>query len=213
MRRNRRGPGNVARAGKAERRRLDERKALRLLLLVFAGFLVAIGGGFWLLQNMAPAPIGGPFRLTAGDGRVVTDRDFRGNYLLIYFGYTYCPDVCPTTLQSVAVALDRLGPKSAKIQPLFVTVDPARDTPALLAQYPAAFSPRLLGLSGTPDEIAAIEREYRIYAAIHRGGSTGYTVDHSSALFLMGPDGRFVASLPADMAGPDLATAIARDLS
>lgn len=199
-------------------RRRRHRRALALLIAVFAVFLIGGAGSLWLLS--APpidqsATIGGPFRLTASDGKIVTDQDFRGKYLLIYFGYTICPDVCPTTLQSVAAALDVLGPKAASVQPLLITVDPARDTASVLAQYTAAFSPQLLGLTGTADEIAEVEKEYRVYTAIHRTGSgpDEYSVDHSSVLFLMGPDGRFIARLRADASGPEIASAIVQRLS
>jgi protein SCO1/2 len=180
----------------------------------FAGFVLAAAAALWWLSPLpsAEAPIGGPFRLIAGDGRVVTDRDFRGKYLLVYFGYTICPDICPTTLQSVAAALDRLGAKADRLQPLLITVDPTRDTPPVLAQYAAAFSPRLIGLSGTPEQIAAVEREYRIYAAIRPAGG-GYAVDHSSALFLMGPDGRFIARLDPEASASEIAADLGRSVS
>jgi len=203
-------------AGAGRRRR--ERNALALVFAVFAVFLMGGGAGLWLLSAPGddPAtPIGGPFRLTASDGRVVSDQDFRGKYLLVYFGYTICPDVCPTTLQSVAAALDTIGPEANRVQPLLITVDPARDTPPVLAQYTAAFSPRLLGLSGTAEEIAAVERGYRVYAAIHRTGSGpgDYAVDHSSVLFLMGPDGQFITRLRADASGAEIASALVQRLS
>jgi len=197
------------------------RRERRLLAGILAGFaLLVLGGGGLLWLASAPvadkvALIGGPFELTASDGRNVTDRDFHGKYLLIYFGYTICPDVCPTTLQSVTQALDALAGKADRLQPVLVTVDPARDTPAVLAQYVAAFSPRLLGLTGTPQEIAQIEQEYHVYAAPRRTGAKpdDYTVDHSSALYLMGPDGAFVAKLPADAPPAELAAALAKRLS
>jgi protein SCO1/2 len=199
-------------------RRRGQRNALALLVVVFALFIVGAAGSLWLLSapaNEQSAPIGGPFRLTASDGKIMTDRDFRGKYLLIYFGYTICPDVCPTTLQSVAAALDALGRKADMIQPLLITVDPAHDTASVLAQYTAAFSPQLLGLTGTAEEIAGVEKEYRVYAAMHRTGSgpDEYSVDHSSVLFLMGPDGRFIARLRADASGPEIASAIVQRLS
>ena len=202
---------------RAEAARRRERRVFAGLLAVLA--LLVIGGGALLWLASAPveeaASIGGPFQLAASDGRNVTDRDFRGKYLLIYFGYTICPDVCPTTLQSVVQALDTLGGKADRLRPVLVTVDPARDTPAVLAQYVAAFSPRLLGLSGTPQQIAQIEQEYHIYAAIRRTGAKpdDYTVDHSSVLYLMGPDGNFVAKLPADAPPAELAAALAKRLS
>jgi protein SCO1 len=203
---------------KADRHR-RERRGLAAIVAVFALFIIGGAGALWGLgaprDEASAAAVGGPFQLVAGDGRVVTDRDFRGKYLLVYFGYTICPDVCPTTLQSLATALDALGPKADRVQPLLITVDPARDTPAVLAQYTAAFSPRLIGLSGTPEAIAAVEREYRVYAAIHRtgAGADDYSVDHSSVLFLMGPDGQFIARLRADASGPELAAALVQRLS
>ena len=182
--------------------------AALLLVLMVAG-VVFWGGGVG-----APS-IGGPFRLTNGDGRTVTDRDLRGHWALIYFGYTFCPDVCPTTLNQVAEAMDALGPKANQIEPVFITVDPGRDTPAVVKQYTQAFTPKLLGLTGTPEEIAQVAREYRVYYAIHKTGSGpgDYTVDHSSILYLVDPDGRFVAPIPADSSGREMAAALSRYLA
>jgi protein SCO1/2 len=194
-------------------RRQRERKALAALAAAFGVFMLLAAGAVWWLGEPGDAAIGGPFRLTAADGRTVSDEDFRGKYLLVYFGYTVCPDACPTTLQSIANALAELGAKADRLQPLLITVDPAHDTPTVLAKYTAAFSPRLIGLSGTPTEIAAVEREYRVYAEVHSSGPDGYTVDHSSALFLMGPDGRFITRLKADASGPEIASALVRRLS
>jgi protein SCO1/2 len=177
--------------------------------------LAVIGAGTaWFMQGGAPT-IGGPFKLVNGEGRPVTDRDFRGHYLLVYFGYTFCPDVCPTTLNQVAEALDKLGPKGEQVQPLFITVDPKRDTPQVVGQYVAAFSPRLVGLTGTPEEIAKVAREYRVYYAIHKtaGAPGDYTVDHSSILYLMSPSGAFIAPIRADQSGAEMAKDIARHLS
>ncbi len=163
----------------------------------------------------AAAAVGGPFQLTSGDGKTVTDRDLRGKYVLIYFGYTSCPDVCPTTLQHVADALTALGSKAADLQPLFITVDPERDTQKIVRQYAAAFSPQLIGLTGTAEEIARVEKEFHVYAAIRRTGSgkDDYTVDHSSVLYLMGPDGGFLAPIPADEQGKEMAGEIASHMS
>ncbi len=156
--------------------------------------------------------IGGSFSLTDASGRAVTDRDFRGKYLLVYFGYTFCPDVCPTTLNQMAGALDTLGARADRIQPLFVTVDPGRDTPAVLLQYTAAFTPRLLGLTGTPEQIAAVAKAYRVYYAEHRTGTAplDYTMDHSSIIYLMAPDGQFVAPIRADAEASEMAAEIGR---
>jgi protein SCO1 len=186
--------------------------AIALAALVVLALVGA--GAVWLTQGGAPT-IGGPFKLVNGEGRPVTDRDFRGHYLLVYFGYTFCPDVCPTTLNQMAEALDALGPKADQVQPLFITVDPKRDTPQVVGQYVAAFTSRLVGLTGTPEEIAKVAREYRVYYAIHKtaGAPGDYTVDHSSILYLMSPSGAFIAPIRADQSGAEMAKDIARHLS
>jgi protein SCO1/2 len=183
--------------------------------LVFAALILGTGAFIWLTQGGTASLVGGPFTLQNGDGRAVTDRDFRGKYMLVYFGYTFCPDVCPTTLGEVADALDRLGAKADRVQAIFITVDPKRDTPAVVKQYTAAFSPRLLGLTGTPEEIAQVAQEYRVYYAEHRTGPgpNDYAMDHSSILYLMGPDGRFIAPVRADETGPQIAAELSRLMS
>ena len=135
--------------------------------------------------------------------------------MLVYFGYTYCPDVCPTTLNAVADALDRLGKKADDLQPLFITVDPRRDTPAVMKQYTAAFSPRLEGLTGTAAQIAAVAKEYHVYYAEHRTGPgpNDYSMDHSSILYLMGKDGTFIAPIRTDEGGKEIAADLARLMS
>lgn len=189
---------------------------LASFILPVVGVVVAVlllGGGalLWLTGGARPA-IGGPFTLKNGSGQVVTDRDFRGKYMLVYFGYTYCPDVCPTTLTAVANALNRLGPKADLLQPIFITVDPKRDTPAVMKRYTAAFTPQLIGLTGTPAQIAKVAKEYRVYYAMHRTGAgpNDYLVDHSSVIYLMNPKGRFVASLRTDGSGKELANKLWR---
>jgi len=177
-----------------------------LLLVVL---LVGAGGFLWLSSSGGnnPLGIGGPFTLEDGSGKPVTDRDFRGKYMLVYFGYTFCPDVCPTTLNAVAEAMDKMGPAASRIQPLFITVDPKRDTPAIVKQYAAAFGPNIEGLTGTPDEIAKTAKEYRVYYAEHRTGTgpNDYSMDHSSVLYLMSPTGAFVAPVRADQSGAEIA--------
>ena len=162
--------------------------------------LLGTGSVLWLSgTNPVKSMVGGPFALVDGDGRTVTDRDFRGKYMLVYFGYTFCPDVCPTSLNTVSDALDRLGPKADKIQALFISVDPARDTPQVVKQYAAAFGPRIKGLTGSPAQIEIAGKAYRVYYKEHRTG-TGpgdYTMDHSSVLYLMGPDGAFISPVRA----------------
>jgi protein SCO1/2 len=180
--------------------------------LLVAVLLLGAGGFLWLTGSNGGPSIGGPFTLENSSGKTVTDRDFRGKYMLVYFGYTYCPDVCPTTLTAVAAALDKLGPKAKGLAPIFITVDPQRDTPEVMKQYTAAFSPALIGLTGTPGQIAGVAKEYRVYYAKHvtGPGPNDYSMDHSSIIYLMGPDGRFVAPIPADESGSDMAAAISK---
>jgi protein SCO1/2 len=177
--------------------------------LLLAVLLVGAGGFLWLSGNGGnnPISIGGPFTLEDGNGKPVTDRDFRGKYMLVYFGYTFCPDVCPTTLNAVADAMDKLGPAASHIQPVFITVDPKRDTPAVVKQYAAAFGPNIVGLTGTEAEIATAAKEYRVYYAEHRTGPgpNDYSMDHSSILYLMSPDGGFLAPVRADQSGDEIA--------
>lgn len=154
---------------------------------------------------LAGARIGGPFALVDQDGRTVTDRAFAGRYRIMYFGYTFCPDVCPTDAQAIGAAmklLDASDPAlSGRIVPLFVTVDPARDTPAVLKRFVAAFYPRMVGLTGSPDAIARTAKEYAVWYA--KGASTpgGYLVNHTRQTYLMSPDGKPLALLPTDQ-GP-----------
>jgi cytochrome oxidase Cu insertion factor (SCO1/SenC/PrrC family) len=139
--------------------------------------------------------IGGPFSLTDQHGNTVTEADYRGRYMLIYFGFTYCPDVCPTTLATMAEALDLLGDEAEPIVPILITVDPERDTPEQLKMYVSHFSPRFVGLTGTPEQIASVAKEYKVYyakAAEEGADADAYTMDHSSITYLMGPDGAYV---------------------
>ena len=193
--------------------------ARRPWLLPLGVFLLVlgVGAGGWLFMSHGTeriARIGGPFTLVDGSGHVVTDRDLRGRYVLVYFGYTFCPDVCPTTLATIAGALERLEKRADRLQPVFITVDPQRDTPKVVASYAAAFSPRILGLTGSPEQVARVAGEYRVYYAKHRTGAgpDDYTMDHSSIIYLMDPNGRFVAPIPADESAPKMAADIARHM-
>lgn len=189
--------------------------AYAVIGMLIALLLLGTGAFLWLNGEAGGPPVGGPFTLVDSNGRTVTDQDFRGKYLLVYFGYTYCPDVCPTTLNAVARAMDRLGKKADDLQPVFITVDPRRDTPAVMKQYTAAFTPRLLGLTGTAAQIAAAAKEYHVYYAEHRTGPgpNDYSMDHSSILYLMGPDGRFIAPIRTDASGAEIATELAKLMS
>ncbi len=194
---------------------------LRARLLPVAALLLVllVGAGGWLLLSHDAVRqiggIGGPFKLTDGAGHEVSDRDFRGHFLLVYFGYTFCPDVCPTTLTAMAGALEKLGKRADRLQPLFITVDPGRDTPKVVGAYTAAFSPRILGLTGTPQQIAAVAHEYRVYYAKRSAGdgSGDYTMDHSSIIYLMAPDGRFVAPIAANDTAQQMAADIAKHMA
>ena len=140
------------------------------------------------------AEIGGPFTLTNQEGRVVTNADFRGRWVLLYFGYTHCPDVCPTTINTMVGAIDALGPERAKIRALFITLDPERDTPAVLKDYTGAFQGEVLGLTGTPEQIASAAGAYRIGYHKHLiPEDNDYSIDHSAVIFLLDPAGRTVS--------------------
>jgi len=142
-------------------------------------------------------PVGGAFALIDHTGAPRTDRDFRGKLLLIYFGFTYCPDICPTDLQNIGLALDQLGAVSDKVQPLFVTVDPERDTPPHLAQYVQMFHPRLIGLTGDASAIRAAADAYKVYyAKVSNERGDDYTVDHTAFTYLIGADGKYLGFLP-----------------
>ena len=195
---------------RAERRRAQDRSTLAIAAGGAAILALVSAALLWLVtptMNDAAAPIGGPFTLTADDGHTVTDRSFPGKYLAVYFGYTQCRDVCPETMNTLTGALAHLGGASARIQPLFITLDPARDSPPVLRRYVAAFSANLIGLTGSPAALRQVRGEYRIVSIAHP--ETG-TLDHSSVIYLMAPDGGFVAPIPADASEMVIARALAR---
>ncbi len=150
--------------------------------------------------NAAPVTVGGPFTLTAPDGTTVTDETYRGKWLLVFFGYTSCPDICPTTLFEIAAAVEELGADAAELQPIFITVDPERDTPEVMGKYTGSFHPRIVGLTGSPQQIAAVAREYGAYSARGKtgAGAEDYVVDHSTYIYIMSPEGKFVRGLDPD---------------
>jgi protein SCO1 len=158
--------------------------------------------------------IGGPFSLTAPDGTTVTDQTYRGKWLLVYFGYTFCPNSCPTALMEIAAALERLGLDAAKVQPIFITVDPKRDTPDVLAKYTQSFDPRIVGLTGTPAQIAAVAHEYGAYYVAHKSGdgANDYTMDHSTYIYAMDPQGQFVQAFDADTPADRIADDLLHDM-
>jgi cytochrome oxidase Cu insertion factor (SCO1/SenC/PrrC family) len=147
--------------------------------------------------------LGGPFTLTDQDGKKLSSTAFRGKYQLIYFGYSFCPDVCPTTLGVIAQALDKMGVEQKRIVPILITIDPERDTPSVLKKYMAAFGERFVGFTGSLAEIETVEKKYRVYAKktpLPEGN--GYGMDHSSVIYLMAPDGRLV-SFYDELISPD----------
>jgi protein SCO1/2 len=189
-------------------------RPLLYLLAALAVFLVFLAIGFGALVGGKPgsgasstAAIGGPFRLETGGGRVVTEADFRGAPFLVFFGYTHCPDVCPTTLFQLAEVLRALGPE-AKIKVAFITVDPERDSPELMQQYAESFDPRILGLSGDRAAIDKVVAAYRVYARKAPGANGDYTMDHSAVIYLMDRDGQFLRAFnlerPPEQAAAEL---------
>jgi len=178
-------------------------------------FGIAVAIALMLSQSLvraanSPITIGGPFTLTAPDGTTVTEQTYRGKWILVFFGFTSCPDTCPTALLDIAAALEKLGPAADKVQPLFITVDPQRDTPVVIGDYTRSFDPRIIGLTGTPEQIAAVAREYGAYYAPRKIGSgpEDYVLDHSSYLYLMDPEGKFVRGFDADTPGDRLAEVV-----
>ncbi len=162
-------------------------------------------------SSPAKAEIGGPFSLIDHNGKAVTDADYRGRYMLIFFGYTFCPDVCPTALTGVSGMLDILGDDAAKIAPLFISVDPERDTVAVLKEYVGNFHPQIIGLTGSPKQIASVASVYRAYFAKEDDGDSNgenYSVSHSAYLYLMGPDGKFLDAFGHQMDPEDMAARI-----
>jgi protein SCO1/2 len=181
---------------------LRNKQALLPYLLLAAALA---GGVLWYESNQVPrlgqvvstgtADVGGAFKLVDQTGATRTDKDFRGRFMLIYFGYSFCPDVCPTTLGVMAQALEKLGDR--RVVPVFITIDPERDTPKVLADYMKAFGPDFVGLTGSDAAIKDVERKYRVYAVKKEidpnNPKRGYGMDHSSVLYLMGPDGRMIS--------------------
>jgi cytochrome oxidase Cu insertion factor (SCO1/SenC/PrrC family) len=159
-------------------------------------------------------PIGGPFALTDQDGRPRTDADFRGKLMLVYFGFTYCPDVCPTDLQQMGLAVDRLGPAGEMVQPVFITLDPERDTPEHLKPYMPMFHPRFAGLTGDAAAIEAAARAYRVYfEKVERADKTDYTISHSAFIYLIGRNGEYLGFFPPGTSAERLVEAIRPSLA
>ena len=179
----------------------------RLLTVIVAGFLIgALGGAAALVlttgasdpnvTTTGKALIGGPFTLVDQHGKAVTDRDFRGRHMLVFFGFTHCPDICPAELQVISESLDGLGPKAEEVVPVFVTLDPERDTPEVMADYVKNFGSRFVGLTGSPQAIAEAAKAYRVAYSKFKNkdadSDDSYSVDHTALVYLMGRDGEYI---------------------
>jgi protein SCO1 len=193
-------------------RAMNVRTALIASLLLLAGCQASPEGK----APLAGAALGGPFALIDQDGRPVTDRSYDGRYRAVYFGYTYCPDICPTTLQVLMQGVHAFqkddAARAAKLVPIFVTVDPTRDTPAVMKQYVGAFGPELVGLTGTPAQIDAAEKRYGVYTKkeAEPKGASGYLMDHSSQVILFGPKGEPIALIPTDQGADKVSAELAK---
>lgn len=183
--------------------------ALIALVLFAAGF----AGMYAFLkapeeaQSEGAALIGGPFSLVDTSGKRVTDRDFRGKLMLVFFGYAHCPDVCPTELQTLSEVMEKLGPAATKVAPIFISVDPKRDTPQALADYLKNFNPRIIGLTGDQNEIASAAKAYRVYYRNAAGSGEDYAVDHSAFVYLMDGEGKYLTHFSFNTA-PDSILAV-----
>lgn len=199
----------------------------RLLIVVLLGFLTgALGGAALLLITRGtPVPqvatsgkalIGGPFTLVDQSGKTVTDKDFRGRYMLVFFGFTHCPDVCPAELQVMADALGQLGPKAAEILPVFITLDPERDTPEAVGAYVKNFGPNFVGLTGSPEATAAAAKAYRVsfskFEYKDNNGQSGYSIDHSTLLYLMDKNGEYITHFSYGTPATNMAETLRRYL-
>ena len=170
-------------------------------LVIAAAFAASLVLGllivFWAMGGVSkvaqPAAIGGPFQLTDQNGKAVTDKDLKGKPTLIFFGYTHCPDVCPTSLFEISEVLRAMGKDADKVNAVFISVDPERDTPAAMKDYLSSFDPHLEGLSGDPAETAKVITSYRVYAKKVPTKDGDYTMDHTALIYLMDRDGRFVS--------------------
>ena len=191
---------------------------MALLTAVLAGALWHLGDlraqkGVETIPTGQKVAIGGPFELTDQDGMIRTEKDFRGKYMLVFFGYTYCPDVCPTTLAVMSEALKMMGQRGDKIAPVFITVDPKRDTPEKLKSYLDSFGPQFVGLTGSNADIANVAKEYRVYYREQSPDQKGdYAVDHSGVVYLMDPNGKFVANYSLETSPEALAADLMKRL-
>ncbi|MCS3731237.1 SCO family protein [Bradyrhizobium betae] len=181
-----------------------------------ASLIVGLLLVFWAMGGVSkvaqPAAIGGPFQLTDQHGKAVTDKNLKGKPTLIFFGYTHCPDVCPTSLFEISEVLRAMGKDADKVNAVFISVDPERDTPATMKDYLSSFDPHLEGLSGDPDAIANVVKSYRVYAKKVPTKDGDYTMDHTALIYLMDRDGRFVSPFNLKRTPEEAATELKRYL-
>jgi|1186.fasta_scaffold286389_1 protein SCO1/2 len=194
-----------------------------VLALVFAAVLIVAAGALLIVAmrenpkgaagTMLASAIGGPFQLVDQNGKRVSDADLKGKWQLLFFGYTHCPDACPTALNEIALALDKLGDKRDKVEVVFITVDPERDTPQVLKSYVQSFDASIVALTGSPDQIAQAAKAYRVFYAKHPRPDGGYEMDHSAVIYVMDPQGRFTATFTPDTPAPAIAERLQKLLS
>lgn len=193
-------------------------RRLALLLGAFVAGAAIVGAGVMTLlyapgserssKVATQAAVGGPFQLVDQDGQTVTDETFKGEPMLIFFGFTHCPDICPTTLFEMSQLFEALGPDARKVQGLFVTVDPERDTPEVMKSYIGSFHPSIQGLTGTPEQVAQIVKAYRAYAQKVPGKDGDYTMNHTAIVYLMDKNGSFVMPFDLKRSPADAAAAL-----
>ena len=230
----------MAKATKGKIRRTQKTpkpKRTQIAMLLVVGFLAMIG--YWISQSLIHKPpvnpaaaIGGSFTLVNHEGRPVTEDYFKGRFMLVYFGYTFCPDVCPTALTNLGEAFDILGQAADKVTPVFISVDPDRDTPAYMRESLKFFHPRMVGLTGTPEQTAAVLKSYKAFSAKAaapepehehlegrkpgdghtHGDEYDYLMDHTSIIYLMGPDGAFIGHFSHGDSPDDIAKGIRKFL-
>jgi protein SCO1/2 len=194
-----------------------------IVALVFAAILILAAGALLLFAmrenpkgaagTMLASAIGGSFQLVDQNGKPVSDADLKGKWQLLFFGYTHCPDACPTALNEIALALDRLGEKRDKVEVVFITVDPERDTPEVLKNYVQSFDAGIIALTGSPEQVAQAAKAYRVYYAKHPRSDRGYDMDHSAVIYVMDPQGRFTATFTPDSTADAIAERLQKLLS
>ena len=186
------------------------------LLILAAGALLGIAlnqGPKGAAGTVLGSAIGGPFHLVDQNGKPFTDADLKGKWHLVFFGYTHCPDTCPTTLNELSLALDKLGQRRDEVGVVLISIDPERDTPDVLKAYVASFDAPITGLTGTPDEVKQAAADYHVYYAKHALPGGGYDMDHSAVIYVMDPQGRFTATFTPDSTADTVATRLQKLLS